>query len=60
MIKLLIIGVIILAVVTGAAGTVYHVVHNDAQRAACSRAESYRHDHPDFRGQLADDLICQK
>lgn len=60
MIKLFIIGVIILAVVTGAAGTIYHIVHNDAQHVACSRAETYHHDHPDFKGQLADDLVCQK
>lgn len=60
MIKLFIIGAVILAVVTGAAGTIYHIVHDDAQRTACNRAEVYHRDHPDFTGKIADDLVCQK
>ncbi|HVS58752.1 MAG TPA: hypothetical protein VHD60_03365 [Candidatus Saccharimonadales bacterium] len=59
MVKLLIIGLIILAVVTGAGATIYHLVKDDAQKAACSRAAQYRQDHPGFKGQLADDILCK-
>lgn len=58
MLKLLVIAAIVLAVITGAATTIYRVVRDNAQTAACNQAAAYHRDHPDFKGKLANDIAC--